>query len=101
MIALNLESDRDICTFRAVCRSTHDAVDGDGGSFWRTKFRELYAYDRKRSNKHYKKAYQRRRQYLRKGIGMTFGHGGTHNEGLVLQALRGLILGMRPALDIF
>jgi hypothetical protein len=35
--------DKDIATYRLICRVTNDAIDADRGSFWRTKFREKFA----------------------------------------------------------
>ena len=41
-IACLLESDKDLVSFRSVCHATHDAVEADGGSFWRRRFMQAF-----------------------------------------------------------
>lgn len=41
-IASQSTYDSDLCNFRLICRSTHDAVDADNCSFWRRRFLDLF-----------------------------------------------------------
>ncbi|EMD00714.1 hypothetical protein BAUCODRAFT_61254, partial [Baudoinia panamericana UAMH 10762] len=69
LIALNLESDFDICRYRLACKSTLAAVDEDGWSFWRRRFRASFEPPSwtDRGNFVYKRAYQKRRKALMYG----------------------------------
>ncbi|KAF2199038.1 hypothetical protein GQ43DRAFT_377200 [Delitschia confertaspora ATCC 74209] len=91
-IAKYLESDKDVCAFSTVCHSTHNAVEGDRGSFWRTRFRERFAYDQKKTNMVLKKQYQDRRKQLKAGLALEFLHGIKQPEKDVMRVLRDLIL---------
>ncbi|KAF2002885.1 hypothetical protein P154DRAFT_618273 [Amniculicola lignicola CBS 123094] len=91
-IAHYLETDRDVCSYRLVCRATNDAIDGDRYSFWRTRFRETYAYDKSVPNGLLKKEYQRRQRCLRIGASIRFYNGHSKNERKVLRVLRDLIV---------
>ncbi|KAF2654384.1 hypothetical protein K491DRAFT_768939 [Lophiostoma macrostomum CBS 122681] len=92
-IAHYLESDEDICNFRLICQATHDAIDGDNGSFWRAIYRETYAYVAASSNDFLKKDYQCRRKYLNWGVIHGFSkHGNDRVEVKVIQVIKSLIL---------
>ena len=41
-IASNLASDKDLASFRLICKSTHAAVDADACSFWRRRFKQVF-----------------------------------------------------------
>jgi hypothetical protein len=85
--------DKDIATYRLICRVTNDAIDADRGSFWRTKFREKFALKEGRSNKELKKQYQRRAKWLRRGTGYDFFRGHKKREMDVVAVLKDLIVG--------
>ncbi|OCL01286.1 hypothetical protein AOQ84DRAFT_404160 [Glonium stellatum] len=88
----HLERDHDICAFRLVCRNTNYAVDGDGMSFWRYRFRQYYALGSAAiSNTRLKRAYQKRRRWLNKGTGVEFKNGQTDHEIKTMEVLRDLI----------
>ncbi|KAK5675128.1 hypothetical protein LTS10_012202 [Elasticomyces elasticus] len=69
-IATYLTTDSDLCTFRLVSQSTHDAVDADNNSFWRRRFLSVFetptwGVTRSASqNVKFKFEYQRRRKCL-------------------------------------
>ncbi|KAK5007161.1 hypothetical protein LTR28_005618 [Elasticomyces elasticus] len=98
-IALLLDSDRDLCTFRRICHETKNVVDGDKLSFWRRRF--LTRYDKPRlsnkesknaltANTRYKVAYQRRQKWLRNGAYFVLGTKG--DERRCLEVLRELAI---------
>ncbi|KAF2472211.1 uncharacterized protein BDR25DRAFT_367005 [Lindgomyces ingoldianus] len=87
-----LDTDRDICSFRLICKNTNHAVDGDNLSFWRSRFRDAFAMKPGSSNNVLKKQYQRRKRYLRLGAGVDFYRGWTKQEQKVLRVLRDLIV---------
>ncbi|KAF2995871.1 hypothetical protein E8E13_004081 [Curvularia kusanoi] len=91
-IAHCLDTDKDIISFRLVCRATNDAIDADRGSFWRLRFRERYAYKSGLVNKDLRRAYQRRSKMLRRGTGYDFFHGYRKREQDVIEVLRDLIV---------
>jgi hypothetical protein len=96
-IALEIEYDSDLCNFRLVCRSTHDAVDGDFDSFWRKRFLSIYerpAADWKgaEGNRQYKAAYQWRRCILKNTRKEAFKLGNGAMEKRCLEVLRDLIV---------
>jgi hypothetical protein len=92
-IAHDLETDKDIATYRLICHSTNDAVEADHGSFWRAKFREKYTLAKGANNKVLKKSYQRRAKLLRRGTGYEFFRGHRSRESDVVSMLRELIVG--------
>jgi hypothetical protein len=96
-IALEIEYDSDLCNFRLICRSTHDAVDGDFDSFWRKRFLSIFErpaaeWNGAKGNQQYKKAYQIRRQALREGPRKGFKLGKGEMEERCLEVLRDLIV---------
>ncbi|KAJ8109151.1 hypothetical protein OPT61_g7670 [Boeremia exigua] len=91
-IAHHLDTDKDIISFRLVCRGTNDAIDADHGSFWRHRFREKYAIKEGPSNKELRRAYQRRSKMLRRGTGYDFFRGYKKREQDVIDVLRDLIV---------
>ncbi|KAH8727517.1 hypothetical protein GQ44DRAFT_648578 [Phaeosphaeriaceae sp. PMI808] len=91
-IAHYLDTDKDIATYRLICRGTNDAIDADRGSFWRAKFRENFDYHESRSNAEFKKVYQHRTKYLRRGTGYSFFRGYRRREMDVVAVLRDLIV---------
>lgn len=94
-IAHYLVEDKDIANLRLVCRSTRDAIDGDMGSFWRTKFRSKYAYavDKAGNNTELREEYQKRAKYLRRGLTEKFSNlGWDKSEKKILEVLRLLIV---------
>jgi hypothetical protein len=94
-IASYLESDKDICAFRSICRQTRDAIEGNNHSFWRIKFREKYApAEKAKTNVDLKAIYQTRAKRLSRGASEDFqlqGHG--KSELRLLDVLRSLIVG--------
>ncbi|KAH6615265.1 hypothetical protein C7974DRAFT_443417 [Boeremia exigua] len=91
-IAQYLDTDKDIVSFRLVCRGTNDAIDADYGSFWRYMFREKYAFKEGPTNKELRRAYQRRSKMLRRGTGYDFFRGYKKREQDVIEVLRDLIV---------
>ncbi|KAK0966809.1 hypothetical protein LTS01_017602 [Friedmanniomyces endolithicus] len=69
-IASYLTGDSDLCNFRLISQSTHDAVDADNNSFWRRRFLAVFEtpmWGANRSgdiNVKFKREYQRRRRCL-------------------------------------
>lgn len=95
-IASYLESDKDIVTFRLICRQTCWAIEGNNSSFWREKFVEKYDHSdkMKTSNAELEAKYQERSKRLRRGVSQGFqknGHGSSEKK--LLNVLRSLILG--------
>lgn len=91
-IATFIEYDKDLCSFRGICQSTHDAVDADNCSFWRRRF--LIHFDKltmEASNQEYRRAYQKRRHILKNGA--AFRGGKTERERMCIQELMEMILG--------
>ncbi|KAF3043202.1 hypothetical protein E8E12_008394 [Didymella heteroderae] len=91
-IAHHLDTDKDIISFRLICRGTNDAIDADHGSFWRHAFRKKYAFKEGPSNKELRRAYQRRAEMLRRGTGYDFFRGYKKREQDVIEVLRDLIV---------
>ncbi|RMY55608.1 hypothetical protein D0863_13257 [Hortaea werneckii] len=62
-------NDRDLCTYRLVCQSTHNAIDADGFSFWRRRF--ITTFEKPTwttsNNIKYRQAYHKRRRALMYG----------------------------------
>ena len=91
-IASFLDYDSDICNFRLICRSAHDAVDADNCSFWRRRFVACFETPTKSmDNVAYKKVYQKRRGALK--CGAIFQTGETKREKECLEVLRDLVVG--------
>lgn len=42
-IASKLASDKDLASFRLICKFTHDAVDSDACSFWRRRYKQVFS----------------------------------------------------------
>ncbi|KAF1930806.1 uncharacterized protein M421DRAFT_58030 [Didymella exigua CBS 183.55] len=91
-IAHYLDTDKDIISFRLICRGTNDAIDADHGSFWRHEFRRKYAFKEGPSNKELQRAYQRRAKMLRRGTGYDYFRGYKKREQDVIEVLRDLIV---------
>ncbi|KAF2260824.1 hypothetical protein CC78DRAFT_384489 [Lojkania enalia] len=91
MIPLFL-NDRDICQFRLICRTTNAAINGDELSFWRLRFRDIFAYNERLSNEQLKEKYQTRQKVLLRGTSVNFHHGYSSDEQTVLKILRNLIV---------
>ncbi|KAM0702830.1 hypothetical protein Q7P35_010262 [Cladosporium inversicolor] len=108
-IASYLESDKDLASFRLICKSTHDAVDADACSFWRRRFKEVFETAslkltglRAEDGDQYRKEYQARKKVLhvidavfqRAGqlSKLQFAAGTTTVEKEALRVLRDLIL---------
>ncbi|KAF2739843.1 hypothetical protein EJ04DRAFT_425903 [Polyplosphaeria fusca] len=101
MIADYIESNQDIAHFAAACRATHDAIEGDLGSFWRKRFRETYAMalgkvntkkEQGQQNYQLRKVYTVRSKILRRGTTVSFQFGLSKREHYVLRILRDLIV---------
>jgi hypothetical protein len=99
-IAHELETDKDITTYRLICRSTNDAIDADKCSFWRAKFREKFALTQGVNNKTLKRSYQLRAKLLRRGTGYDFFRGHRRREADVVSVLRDLIVGESSTCDM-
>jgi hypothetical protein len=93
LVAREINTDKDIASFRAICRNTRDAIDADMGSFWRAKFREKFALRAGTSNMELQTTYQRRMKQLRRGTGYGFFRGHRQREIDVVGVLRELVLG--------
>ncbi|KZM28198.1 hypothetical protein ST47_g682 [Ascochyta rabiei] len=91
-IAHYLETDKDIVSFRLVCRGTNDAIDADHGTFWRHMFRKNYAFKDGLTNKELRRMYQRRAKMLRRGTGYDFFRGYKKREQDVVEVLKDLIV---------
>lgn len=94
MIALELGDDQDLQNYRMCCHFANDAADGDGASFWRTRFHRTFdppLSSLKLSNLDYKKRYIRRQQRLR--IPVRSRRGRSEGERRRLEALKELIVG--------
>jgi hypothetical protein len=91
-IAFFVEYDKDLCSFRTICRSTYDAVDADNCSFWRRRFLEQFdSPTTPMNNAEYRKAYQERRYYLKNGA--AFQNGTTEREDKCVRKLMEILLG--------
>lgn len=89
---MNIVSDRDLCNFMLVCQETRNAVNGDGLSFWRTRFNQHFdqlEYDV--TNTEIKETYLIRREVLKKGT--VFRHGHRQREHQCAEVLKSLLLG--------
>ncbi|KAF2832993.1 hypothetical protein CC86DRAFT_338057 [Ophiobolus disseminans] len=91
-IAREIENDKDLATYRLICRGTNDAVDADNLSFWRTKFREKFALKEGVANQELKQLYQNRTKQLARGTGYSFHRGHRLREKDVVKVLRELIV---------
>lgn len=91
-IAHELESDRDIASYRLICRATNDAIDADNRSFWRAKFRKRYVFQEGKTNGELQKLYQHRSKLLRRGTGYDLFRGKDDPEREVVEMLRDLIV---------
>ncbi|KAI7279515.1 hypothetical protein KC345_g5323 [Hortaea werneckii] len=62
-------NDRDLCIYRLVCQSTHNAIDADGCSFWRRRFMTTFEKPTwtTSNNVKYRQAYHKRRRALMYG----------------------------------
>jgi hypothetical protein len=76
-----------------TCRGTLDAIDADGGSFWRARFREKFAFAEGRQNDELRRSYQHRMRQLRRGTGYPFFRGHNMREKDVVGVLKELIVG--------
>ncbi len=93
VIAHELDEDADIAAFRLICRATKDAIDADGRSFWRAKFREKYDMKEGLSNTELSKLYKNRARQLRWGTEYSFFRGHKKREKQAVRILRDLIVG--------
>ncbi|KAF2745527.1 hypothetical protein M011DRAFT_138892 [Sporormia fimetaria CBS 119925] len=96
-IAGRLETDKDLCAFRAVCWTTRNAIDDGSCSFWRSKFHVKYAMDNDATKPFYnavlKKEYQHRAKWLKRGLALSFkDQGHSSRELKTLAVLRTLII---------
>ncbi|KAF1840797.1 uncharacterized protein K460DRAFT_380586 [Cucurbitaria berberidis CBS 394.84] len=91
-IAHELDTDKDIASYRLICQATNDAIDADNKSFWRAKFREKFALKEGSSNSSLQGLYQNRAKQLRRGTGYGFFRGHKKRELDVIEVLRDLII---------
>ncbi|KAI8936507.1 hypothetical protein NX059_006912 [Plenodomus lindquistii] len=91
-IAHELVTDKDIATYRLICRATNHAVDADNRSFWRTRFRERFVLPEGKSNSELRDLYQRRTKLLRIGRSYDYFFGYEKPQQAVLVMLRDLIV---------
>jgi len=70
-IASYLASDKDLASFRLICKSTHDAVDADACSFWRRRYKQFFESTdlkltgrRHEDGEKYRIEYQKRKKVL-------------------------------------
>ena len=109
-IASYLASDKDLASFRLICKSTHDAVDADACSFWRRRFKQTFESAnlkltgrRNEDGEKYRTEYQTRKKVLHvidpvfqmagKLPKLQFEIGTTAKEREALRVLRDLIVG--------
>ncbi|KAG9186825.1 hypothetical protein G6011_09933 [Alternaria panax] len=90
-IVHELDTDKDIATYRLICHSTNDAIDADKLSFWRAKYREKYDFKEGPSNLQLRRTYQRRSKQLRRGVKYPFFYGTLPRERQVVNTLKDLI----------
>ena len=88
-----LYDDADIAHFSQVCHATWNAVNADGYSFFRVKFRERYDMPPNLTNKEVATSYMRRAQKLRKGVHFKFGSANRDQETKILNVIKAMILG--------
>ncbi|TID21306.1 hypothetical protein E6O75_ATG04701 [Venturia nashicola] len=96
MIALQL-SDKDIASYRLVCRTANDAVDGDYDRFWFLRWHQQFDYPIKaHSGGHVqtKQEYQNRMGKMPKTI--KFNGGLTKKEKLYLESIKAIIIEAQP-----
>ena len=109
-IASYLESDKDLASFRLICKSTHDAVDADACSFWRRRYKQVFESTnlnltgrRYEDGVKYRDEYQARKKVLHvidtvfqaagQAAKLQFAAGTTTAEKEALRVLRDMILG--------
>ena len=109
-IASNLASDKDLASFRLICKSTHAAVDADACSFWRRRFKQVFESTnlkltgrRYEDGQKYRNEYQTRKKVLHvidtpfQDAGqlpkLQFAVGSTALEKEALRVLRDMIVG--------
>lgn len=93
MIALQL-SDKDVASFRLICRATNDAVDGDYDRFWFLRWRQHFDVPigaHPGGHIQTKYAYQTRMSRMPKK--MKFYAGATVKEKEYLEAIKAIIIG--------
>ncbi|KAJ4354521.1 uncharacterized protein N0V89_006258 [Didymosphaeria variabile] len=96
-IAHLLHDHKDIASFKAICRATRNAIDGDNFSFWRAKFCEDFARPMNKTNMQLCRQYKERWRLLRRFVTMKtfpqyqFVRGHNHNEKAIVRILAGLI----------
>ena len=103
--------DKDLASFRATCKTAHNAVEGDAGTTWRRRFRSCFKTSRLQltgrrgvDNASLKTLYQERKSVLhvidqvfqKEGNAtpkLTFEVGRRTQELVALRILRDLIIG--------
>ncbi|KAE9976183.1 hypothetical protein EG328_002735 [Venturia inaequalis] len=96
MIALEL-SDKDVASFRLVCRASNDAVDSDFNRFWFLRWRQLFDDPngaQPGDHAETKKEYQARMSKMPKTI--QFNTGLTKKEKSYLEAIKDIIIEAEP-----
>lgn len=98
-IAENICSDHDVASFRLICQSTNDALNGDRKSFWRRRFLDQFdkpAIPRNQSmiqiNDHIYEKYKTRCAILKRRTDFAT-VGNSHQERQCLQTLFELVVG--------
>ncbi|KAL1599584.1 hypothetical protein SLS60_007387 [Paraconiothyrium brasiliense] len=96
-IAHQLDDHKDIASFKAVCRATCYAIDGDHFSFWRAKFCEDFARPPGKTNQELRDEYMKRWKWLRRFVNLKkspmyqFVRGRTFAEKEIVEVLTALI----------
>jgi hypothetical protein len=96
-IAHYLYDHRDIANFKAICKKTSQAIDGDFFSFWRAKFCDDFARPPDKTNEQLCRLYRERWALLRRFVTMKtapqyqFVRGHTPREKAIVRILRDLI----------
>ncbi|KAJ4296664.1 hypothetical protein N0V90_006712 [Kalmusia sp. IMI 367209] len=94
-IAHHLDDHKDIANFSLICKAARDAINGDGFSFWRTKFSNDFARPSTKTNKHMRKQFMHRWQWMRHytnpKLRLSFIRGHGEREVIIVNVLKELI----------
>ncbi|TIA47678.1 hypothetical protein D6C79_04507 [Aureobasidium pullulans] len=105
LIADCFEEDKDVASYRLICKSTNYSIDEDEGSFWRTQFLNSYdppesvpEGDRSTVNEWFKRQYQSRKRA--EGQKFVFDSGNSEEEANCLVLFKDLLIGACERMDI-
>ncbi|KAE8842573.1 hypothetical protein HRS9139_01870 [Pyrenophora teres f. teres] len=93
LIAVEIDNDKDLVSFRSAGSVTKNIIDGDYGTFWRAILHKKYDFkDVGMSKQDMARLYQLRSQLFRLGTYIDFFYGGTVLEAAAVKMLQELIL---------